>query len=327
MGAIKLETAGLLQRDTGTSLIAEDVRAGLLNRPKSLPPKLFYDEEGSELFERITELPEYYLTRSERQILETYAGDMLAGAGANLTLVELGAGTAAKTGILIRALLRRQLRVEYYPLDVCESALEVASKSLTAISAQVRVHPVIVDYTRDMDGIHRIAGRKLALYLGSSIGNFEKHEAAAVLRRLRSRFESGDALLLGADLAKSEAILQPAYDDSEGVTARFNKNILARINRELGGEFDPEKFRHIAEWNPILSRMQMYLESTEAQAIRIELLGLTVPFAQGERIHTENSYKFTPQMVRSILSAGGFDLEATWTDSKGWFSVYLARAV
>jgi dimethylhistidine N-methyltransferase len=223
-------------------------------------------------------------------------------------------------------LLNRQLRVEYYPIDVCADALEVARESLTAISPRVRVHPVVVDYTQDLDGIHRIPGQKLALYLGSSIGNFEQHEAIAILQRLRSRFQPGDAFLLGTDLVKSAAVLQPAYDDSSGITARFNKNMLARVNRELGGEFDLGKFRHIAEWNPGQSRMQMYLESTEAQTVHIHHLRVRVAFNEGERIHTENSHKFTLQMVRSILSEGGFELERTWTDERGWFSVHLARA-
>lgn len=314
-----------LPLSAGRDAIAIEVAAGLLRHPKSLPPKLFYDTEGSALFEQITDLPEYYLTRTEREILDTHATDMLTCAGSNLSLIELGAGTASKTGTLIRGLLKRQLRVEYYPMDICEDALEVARRSLTAISPQVKVHPITVDYTREMDGIHRLPGRKLALFLGSSIGNFEADEAIHVLHRLRDRFQPGDALLVGTDMVKSADILLPAYDDGHGITARFNKNILARINRDLGGEFELESFRHIAEWNPACSRMEMYLESTEAQIVSIDMLGLQVAFAEGERIHTENSHKFTPAMVNSILNGSGFKLEKTWTDSRDWFSVHLAR--
>jgi dimethylhistidine N-methyltransferase len=328
MGAINSaanSASRALKPDAGRNTISDDVAAGLLRNPKSLPPKLFYDAEGSALFEQITELPEYYLTRTELQILETHSTEMLTCAGSNLSLVELGAGTATKTGTLIRALLKRQLRVEYYPIDICPDALEVARGSLTSISPRVRVHPVNVDYTQELDGIHRIPGQRLALYLGSSIGNFEQHEAIHVLQRLRARFQPGDAILLGADSVKSASVLQPAYDDCGGVTARFNKNMLSRINRELGGKFHLEKFRHIAEWNPALSRMEMYLESTEEQSIPIDWLGIRVSFAKGERIHTENSHKFTTEMVRTILGGSGFELEKTWTDPQGWFSVHLAR--
>jgi dimethylhistidine N-methyltransferase len=307
---------------------ANDVAQGLGGRPKSLPPRLFYDAIGSRLFERITRLPEYYLTRTESGILDTCAAEVLQRAespAANLSLVELGAGTAAKTSTLIRALLRRQLQVEFYPIDVCESALQVARQSLMAISPRVKFHPLVADYTQGLGAAAHLPGRKLVLYLGSSIGNFEPEDAAALLRRLRCCLQGGDSLLLGVDLAKSPALLAPAYNDRAGVTARFNKNVLARINRELGGHFDLRAFRHVAEWNHTRSRMEMYLESRWPQAVAIDLLDMRVAFAAGERIHTENSYKYTPLMARSLFQDSGFELEQTWTDQRGWFALYLAK--
>jgi dimethylhistidine N-methyltransferase len=187
------------------------------------------------------------------------------------------------------------------------------------------VTPVVADYTSGLPQLRMLKGRKLVLYIGSSIGNFEPMEASAVLAKIRQSLSPGDALLLGADLAKDPQILVPAYDDETGVTARFNKNLLARINRELGGHFDLELFRHIAEWNPAESRMQMFLESTRRQSVMIDLLDNSFDFAAGERIHTENSYKFTQPMIASVLENGGFELEQMWTDRRNWFGLYLAR--
>jgi L-histidine Nalpha-methyltransferase len=308
------------------SPIAEDVLAGLTRTPKSLPPKLFYDAAGSELFELITELPEYYLTRTEAGILKQFAGEMLEAAGDDITLVELGAGTATKTRTVIRELLKRQRRVKFYPIDVSRSALEDAARSLNGDFPGLELHPVVADYCEGLDGIANNAGRKLVLYLGSSIGNFEPMQAGAVLHSVRSSLREGDALLLGTDLVKSESVLVPAYDDAQGVTARFNKNMLARINRELGGDFDVNAFRHVAIWNPKCSRIEIYLESACERTVTIDALGLRVHFDSGERMHTENSYKFTPHMVRSILNMGGFELEQSWTDRREWFALHMARA-
>lgn len=306
--------------------IAETVAEGLQRYPKSLSPWLLYDAEGSRLFEEITALPEYYLTGVEREILEQHAGDVLREAGSSLALLELGAGTAAKTATLIRALLGRQLQVNYYPIDVSGSALQVACRSLGAISPRIKVHPIIADYTRGVDAIASVGGRRLALYLGSSIGNFEPEEAVTVLRRLRSHLRAGDALVLGADLVKSAPLLRRAYNDAAGVTARFNKNMLARINRELGGHFELRQFRHRALWNRQRSRIEMYLVSARVQSVAIDVLDMEVAFAAGERIHTENSYKYTPDRLDSMLRQGGFDPERRWTDRHGWFALSLARA-
>jgi dimethylhistidine N-methyltransferase len=294
--------------------IALDVRRGLTASPKYLPSKLFYDEVGSQLFEQITELPEYYLSRTERSILEQYAGEILANAGPSLTLVELGAGTAAKTCVLIEELLLHQSRALFYPIDVSPSALEQAVRQLGRQFPCLRV-----------PALSRITGRKLVLYIGSSIGNFEPPQAIRLLRRIRQSLRSGDALLLGADFAKSSKILVPAYDDAEGVTAAFNKNILARLNRELEADFVVDAFRHIALWNRRCSRMEIYLESMTAQTAFLPALDLDVSFQRGERIHTENSYKYTDAMIESILRESGFMPEQTWCDRKKWFGLHLAR--
>lgn len=307
------------------SPIAEEVRQGLSSAPKRLPPWLFYDARGSELFEQITELPEYYLTRTERAILSRHAGEMVEAAGTPVTLVELGAGTATKTHLIVAALLRRQLKVRYFPIDVSESALTQAADELHRAFAGVMVKPIVGDYT---DGIAELLngdGRKLVLYLGSSIGNFEQSAAVEVLRSVGASLKSGDAMLLGTDLAKSRRVLIPAYDDAAGVTAAFNKNILARINRELGADFDLAKFRHIARWNRGQSRVEMHLASCIRQIVKIPALGLTVTFAAGETIHTENSYKYTLSQVNDLAQQAGFKLERTWTDQRKWFAVHLLR--
>jgi dimethylhistidine N-methyltransferase len=293
--------------------------------PKHLPSKLFYDEIGSQIFERITDLPEYYLTRTERSILENYAGEILEQAGPTLTLVELGAGTATKTCILIEELLQRQARTLFYPIDVSSSALNEAVRQLGGQFPSLRVNPIVADYTGGVPALSRITGRKLVLYIGSSIGNFEPSEAVRILRRIRRTLRAGDSFLLGADYAKSGKILVPAYNDSQGITASFNKNVLARLNRELDADFDLDAFRHIALWNRRCSRMEIYLESVAAQTVFLPPLDMDVSFQPGERIHTENSYKYTDAMIESILHDSGFTLEQSWCDRKKWFGVHLAR--
>jgi dimethylhistidine N-methyltransferase len=307
--------------------IADDVERGLSATPKSLSPWLFYDARGSELFEEITRLPEYYLTRTERAIFEEFADEMIAAAGKGLSIIELGAGTAEKTTVLLRAALKRQFGIAYYPVDVSEAALKVAKERLRAELPRLRVHPVIADYTKGLDELKEISGKKLVLYIGSSIGNFERPEATAILRRISSRLSAGDSLLLGTDLVKKASILHAAYNDSQGVTAEFNLNVLARINRELGANFDLRWFRHEAVWNPAASRIEMYLVSLRQQVIEIPALGRRFSFGEGERIHTENSYKFTIDSVMSILYPAGFHLEKTWTDRLECFAVHLAHVM
>lgn len=305
--------------------IALDVIEGLTTSPKSLPPKLFYDAVGSELFEEITRLPEYYPTRTELSIFKAYADEISAACGHSVNLVELGAGTGHKTRTIIAALLRRQLVVNYFPVDVSPAALDFAKSALEEEFAAVRVRPVVLDFSESMGFLRRIPRPRLVLYIGSSIGNLEPREAGALLTSLRSAIEPGDCFLLGTDLVKDTSILLPAYNDPQGVTERFNKNMLARINRELGGQFDMEAFNHRAIWNERESRVEMHLESAEEQVVRVDLLNLSVPFRRGETIHTENSYKYTVEGVQRMLAASGFELAHTWCDARGWFAVHLAR--
>lgn len=308
--------------------VATAVREGLASEPKSLPPWLFYDEAGSQLFDRITELPEYYLTRTERGILEAHAGAIVAraAAGDRLRIAELGAGSADKTRLILSAASRRQGPVVYEPIDVSASALELAQQRIERELSRVSVEPQVMDYTEDFELDAPDPGtRRLLLYIGSSIGNFEPDEAADLLMRLNAALWPGDALLLGVDLVKDQAVLLDAYDDAEGVTAAFNRNMLVRLNRELEADFDPEAFAHRAIWNPAASRIEMHLESRVEQTVRLELLELDVRFRAGERIHTENSYKYQPGQPESILRNADFMPEATWTDPRAWFAVYLAR--
>lgn len=306
--------------------ISLDVENGLRSRPKTLPARLFYDARGSELFEQITALPEYYLTSTERQIFERYAADMIQSAGSDLRVIELGAGSAAKTVILLRELTRQQGSGSFYPVDVSSAALEEADERLRRVVPEIELHPVIADYTSGLPFLQAIDGRKLILYIGSSIGNFEPLEASAVLSRIRASMSHGDAVLLGTDMRKSPDLLIPAYDDAAGVTAAFNKNILARINRELGGQFDLDAFAHRAIWNAEESRMEMHLESLKAQRVPIRTLGTSIAFESGETIHTENSYKFTMNMIDSISANANLAVERTWSDPSRWFTVHLLRA-
>jgi L-histidine N-alpha-methyltransferase len=304
---------------------ADEVVRGLTSRPKTLPCKLFYDDRGSELFEQITELPEYYPTRIELEILQKSSGEIADAAGAGVSIVELGAGTATKTGTLLHAFTRRQMRVKYFPVDISAAALAAARKRVREDCPAVLVKPVIADFSNGFNFLEDISGRKLVLYLGSSIGNFDWTDAVALLRKVQGHLSPGDALLLGTDMVKPAEILVPAYDDAQGVTAQFNKNILRRLNREFDADFDLDCFRHIAEWNPAKSRMEINLESLRPQVAVLRTLGVRVKLAAGERIHTENSYKYTLPMVERMLCASGFRLEKTWYDGRKWFGLHLAR--
>lgn len=312
------------QRQPLLSAIAGDVWRGLTRSPKSLPPWLLYDKAGSALFEEITRLPEYYLTRTERQIFKQHADEMAHAAGRDLTLIELGAGTATKTCTIINAILQRQKTLTFYPVDVSPDALAAAVHHLTRKHGALTVKPLVADYTAGLPEIESVRGRKMVLYIGSSIGNFEPLEASAVLARVRRSLRTGDVLLVGTDMVKDPSVLVPAYDDAQGVTARFILNLLARINRELGGHFDIGSFRHVALWNGDSSRMEIYLESLREQRVSIDDLGLKVHFGMGERIHCENSYKFTMQMICSVLRNAGFVLDQTWMDERNWFGLHLA---
>lgn len=304
---------------------ALEVEEGLSRNPKTLPSKLFYDQRGSELFEEITRLPEYYLTRTELEILRERDNEIANAVGSNTTVVELGAGTATKTSTLLRALARKQIRTSYFPVDISPSALNEAQAQIKAECSSVFVRPVVADFSEGFSFFRDIPGRKLVLYLGSSIGNFDPPAAVSMLTAVRKELKPRDCLLLGTDLVKSRDILVPAYDDSQGVTAEFNLNILARLNREIGADFNLNAFRHFARWNPTCSRMEMHLQSDRKQSVRLGLLGSVAEFARGERIHTENSYKYTMEMVNRMLSSAGFCLEQSWFDGRQWFALNLAR--
>jgi dimethylhistidine N-methyltransferase len=313
--------------EAASTPLGSEVYRGLTSFPKKLSPWLFYDQRGSELFEAITELPEYYLTRTERGIFEQYADEILAAADAKkLSMIELGAGTATKTRLLLDAAVRQQGSVEYYPIDISTSALEEARRRIGEEQPRVSCMPIVADYTTDMSDVQSVSGRRLVLYIGSSIGNFEPAEAASLLRRLRSKLAAGDLLLLGVDHVKDRGTLLKAYNDAAGVTAEFNGNVLVRIKRELGAEFRTGLFRHRALWNERESRIEMHLESLITQEVAIPSLDLIVPFRRGESIHTENSYKFTPDRVGEMLGRAGFSVRKDWSDAKNWFGVYLAEA-
>ena len=310
--------------------VGSEVYIGLTSRPKTLSPWLFYDEEGSRLFEKITELPEYYLTRTERGIFARHADEIIAAAGQPsaqpLTMIELGAGTAAKTSLLLEAVARRQGKVDFLAIDVSESPLTAAKGRIEREIPGVTVTPRVADYTTGVADLPANGKRRLVLYIGSSIGNFEPAHALNLLRDVRARISPGDQLLLGVDRVKERSVLLRAYDDDARVTEAFNKNVLVRINRELSGSFNPRLFRHRARWNQEHSRIEMHLESLISQQVTIRGLDLEVKFARGETIHTENSYKFTREGVVMLLKRAGFGLTHCWTDEREWFGVYLATA-
>jgi L-histidine Nalpha-methyltransferase len=313
--------------------LGSEVYRGLTTRPRTLSPWLFYDQEGSRLFEQITELDEYYLTRTERGIFKANADAIIAAASAptahgferDLTVIELGAGTATKTGLLLHAAARRQDGVTYHAIDVSESALHEAHQNLTAAIPGVTFESRVGDYTDGLGEIPADGTRRLVLYIGSSLGNFEPADARQLLRNVCNQLAPGDMLLLGVDLVKDIPTLVAAYDDAGGVTAAFNRNVLARIDRELGADFDLMKFRHKVRWNGEHSRIEMHLESLMAHEVSIPSLELSLAFRRGETIHTENSYKFTADGAQRLLAQTGFTVVETWTDPHRWFGVFLAR--
>jgi dimethylhistidine N-methyltransferase len=321
------EAKSLAPLDARDALI-DEVWRGLLSHPRSLVPWMLYDSEGSRLFECITELPEYYPTRTERDILANYAEAIIAAIGSDdsqpLRLLELGAGTAAKTGILLEAATRLRGRVIYLPVDVSSDALDAACESIGSLLPVVELQPMVANYVTHPPKLERFKGTTLAMYIGSSIGNFSPEEARGILRNLRSELRAGDALLLGTDLVKDEATLVRAYDDKDGVTAAFNLNILHRLNRELGANFDTGCFRHQARWNRGKSRIEMHLQSTRDQSVNIPGAEVKLQFAAMETIHTESSYKFTGETLAALLNDAGFAIEQTWTDPRQWYALTLA---
>ena len=322
-----------LARASGADEFAADVRAGLSARPKFLPPKYFYDELGSKLFEAICRLPEYYLTRAEGEILSRHAEAIVEATAGPARLIELGSGSAEKTRYLIDALLQRQPELHYLPVDISPASLEASSLELLKTYADLRITAYAADYFTALRALAESEkskqdyNRTIALFLGSNIGNFDEHESRDFLRAVRGVLGAGDALLLGADLKKSARVLVPAYDDALGVTAAFNLNLLARINRELGGDFDLQQFAHRAVYNDRQGRVEMHLVSRAPQAAHIRVIGLDISFEAGETIHTENSYKFDAEQLAALARDTGFALRRTWRDEAKQFSFNLLTAV
>lgn len=307
--------------------LADDVRKGLAARPKRFLPKYFYDELGSQLFEAICLLPEYYLTRAENEILQRYADEIAGSVDGKITLVEMGSGSASKTRLIIEALLRRQSELLFMPVDISASALESSSRILLQSYPRLTIEAYAADYFAGLAELgKKPRGRTLALFLGSNISNFDREEALRFLRAMRSVLNKGDALLLGADLKKDPKILEAAYNDALGVTSAFNLNVLARINRELGGTFDLRNFKHRAFYNEAAERIEIYIESLISQRVRIEQLDLEVEFAAGELIHTENSYKYDRAGIARLANEIGFEHARTWLDSQERFSSNLLLA-
>lgn len=312
----------------GPSDIAEalrsDARVGLASSPKTLPPKWFYDDRGSQLFDAITRLPEYYPTRRERSILHERAGD-IAGAGEFDTLVELGSGTSEKTRLLLDALSATGRLRRFIPFDVSEATLRAAGDSIAEAYPGVAVHGVVGDFERHLSLIPG-GGQRLVAFLGGTIGNMAPADRAKFLREVSAGMAPGDALLLGTDLVKSVDRLVAAYDDAAGVTAEFNKNVLRVLNRELGACFDPARFAHVARWNAAEEWIEMRLRSLTTQLIEVPALGFEVAFADGEEMRTEISAKFRRAGVQDEVAAAGLELARWWTDPAGDFALSLAFA-
>ena len=322
----RLAIHNFIKRDPLAGL-AEDVRNGLTAPNKRFLPKYFYDELGSQLFEAICLLPEYYLTRAENEILSRYSDEIVSSIEGHKTLLEMGSGSASKTRLIIDSLLRRQPDLLFIPVDISSSALESSSRILLQSYPRLRIEAYAADYFRGLAELRsKPRGRTLALFLGSNISNFDEEEALKFLRAMRSVLQKGDALLLGADLKKDKAILEAAYNDALGVTAALNLNVLARINRELGGNFNLRDFAHRAFYNEERGRIEIYIQSRRNQRVRIDELDLEVDFVEGELIHTENSYKYDQSGIEALAAVSGFRRSRTWVDSQERFSSNLLLA-
>ncbi|MEU4264406.1 L-histidine N(alpha)-methyltransferase [Streptomyces sp. NPDC025273] len=307
--------------DATDAALRADVLSGLTRHPKTLPPKWFYDAHGSDLFEEITRLDEYYPTRSEREILIARAGEIAAASGAR-TLIELGSGSSEKTRHLLDALPGLHT---YVPVDVSESALTGAAEALLAERPGLSVHALIADFTHVLE-LPDSPGPRLVAFLGGTLGNLLPLERAEFLRSVRARLAPGDGLLLGTDLVKDESTLVAAYDDAAGVTAAFNKNVLTVVDRALGADFQLDDFDHVAVWDPHHEWIEMRLRARRALTVKIRELDLVVPFEEGEDLRTEISAKFRREGVRDELAAAGLRLDQWWTDSGGRFALSLATA-
>jgi L-histidine N-alpha-methyltransferase len=311
-----------LEPDAMARALETDVRQGLAQVPKTLPPKWFYDERGSELFDAITRLPEYYPTRAERAILQERAGEIASRTGAD-TLVELGSGTSEKTRLLLDALAHGGTLQRFVPFDVSEETLRSAAAAVASEYGGVEVHAVVGDFEHHLDRIPA-GGRRVVAFLGSTIGNLAPDARASFLAEVAEGLAPGDSLLLGTDLVKDLGRLVAAYDDAEGVTAEFNSNVLRVLNRELDADFDVDAFAHVARWNAEEEWIEMWLRSERAQRVAVARLGMLVEFGEGEEFRTEISAKFRRGGVERELAAAGLALDAWWTDPAGDFALSLS---
>ncbi|WP_349262273.1 L-histidine N(alpha)-methyltransferase [Actinocrinis sp.] len=308
--------------DYFTVQLRKDVLDGLASAPRSLPPKWFYDAYGSELFEEITRLPEYYLTRAEQEILTQRAARIAAATRAD-TLVELGAGSSRKTRLLLDALTEAGTLTRYAPLDVSASALSEAGAALCRDYPALRVTATVTDFEAEL-ALPPGDGPRLIAFLGSTIGNLDPAQRHVFFTGLRKAMAKRDTFLLGADLVKDAGVLWRAYNDSQGVTAAFNKNVLAVLNRELDADFDPDAFAHRAVWNAGQQRIEMWLRSRNAQAVKVRGLDLTLEFERGEELLTEISTKFEREALTAELARAGLRVSDWWTDAAGGFALLLA---
>lgn len=311
-----------LAPDAMRAALERDVRAGLSASPRTLPPKWFYDARGSVLFDEITRLPEYYPTRTERAVLERRAEEIAALTGAD-TLIELGSGTSEKTRLLLDALTAAGTLRRFVPFDVDESVLTMAGKQVEEHYPGIVVHAVVGDFERHLPLLPS-GGRRLVAFLGGTVGNLLPDERSRFLATLAATLAPGDALLLGTDLVKAPARLLAAYDDAQGVTAAFNKNVLQVIARELDADLDVDAFAHVAVWDAEQEWIEMRLEALRPQTVSVRALDLVVELAQGEQIRTEVSAKFREHRVRSELEAAGLQVQRWWTDEAGDFGVSLS---
>jgi len=310
---------------------AHDVRLGLTASPKTLPPKYFYDDLGSMLFEAICRLPEYYVSRSEGEILGSFADEIVQSFGTPVRLIELGSGTSRKTRVLLDKLIQRQRALEYIPIDIDGELLHQTAQRLLEDYSDLFVHAVVADFRRIDDVLPPLLAtgsqqRNVVLFLGSTIGNLDRGDQKELLRTVRRVLFPGDMLLIGADQRKRKDILEPAYSDALGVTAAFNLNLLVRMNSELGAQFNLNNFRHRAFFNEEEGRIEMHIVSSVSQSVRIEALDIEIIFASGETIHTENSYKFDDAEIAALAGETGFAVERSWTDSRRFFADVLLVA-
>jgi L-histidine N-alpha-methyltransferase len=309
-------------RDGALATIADDVREGLGRKPKELPPKYLYDERGSQLFEQITRLPEYYPTRVEQQILDRVAPEIVSETEPG-ELVELGPGSARKTHALLDSMLERSQDTTYVPVDVSESAVRELADRLSASYDGIRIHGVVADFERDIERLRANGDRRLVAFLGGTLGNFDRPQRLAFLRRTRAMLGPDDRLLIGTDLVKDRKRLEAAYNDAAGVTAEFNRNVLRVINANLDGNLEPDRFDHVAVYDELRQRIEMRLRAREAHASRIETLAMDVEFERGEEIRTEISCKFTRRVLEREYAAAGLDLLGWYTDDENLFALSL----